>query len=535
MAARGLSRAGSWTFIDKLGAGGGGDVYLGKRIGLRGQEEKAAIKVVRYTQKDAAKAQFLIHEHELLSQLNSPYIAKTFDSGQEMVGAQQYVWIAVEQIKGDDLFEEVRKDGPLSKIEWLDLAHDLFSALDTAHSKGIIHKDIKPQNIIRNSRRAILLDFGFGSYINRKDAGDVASISLGWTAPEQMDYTVNPESYQAGVDLFQAAAVLVFAATARGPWELTPDLMSNWRLGPKERALANKRYADGVLRGTAPSFHGMDPELVAIVKPMLASEARSRGTAKAALSKVTQMMPMGAGRKTSEPAPFVDVAEKPQVEKPAAKPKQPASEVVSAKEGQPKPKPKTVNGAAPKPTAVTTPEKNFRQALFLATWFGWLGADRFYLEKFGTGILKFVTLGGYGIWWWRDAMEIARGDARDGINRALAETPTDRRKAVSSLRLKLVVAIAALFLIGVSGQASNQPDPTPGVYMPDFVGTNLYEAEKLLNKPQMVSVDVSGLQRGIETHLKTQWKICAQEPSAGQILQGDYVGFDVVLMGEDCP
>ena len=131
---------GGWRINGRLGEGGFGTVYLGEK-----GAQKAAIKVIRpeFVEEDDARAR-LATEANILSRLSDPSIGKILDS--DLSG--EYPWIATEFINGPTLDDKVKYEGPLDELAWFNLAANLFHAVMAANELGIIHKDIKPSNII---------------------------------------------------------------------------------------------------------------------------------------------------------------------------------------------------------------------------------------------------------------------------------------------------------------------------------------------------------------------------------------------------
>ena len=299
---------GPWKLLERLGKGGGGEVYSGRKTDGSGKTIRAAIKIVYFENIRDPRVESLQFEHELLKKLRSPYIPKAFDSGFETQDTDTFYWIAFEEVKGDDLRKEVEKDGVLTRNELLNLMHDVLKGLEAAHQVGIIHRDIKPENLIRNSRKTIILDFGGGSYLNKDDVGDnYKAVSIGWAAPENLDYTFNARNFPASLDLFQAAAVFVYAGTKKQPWPTPTYLRDAYKLDDTQRAFAYKKYADEVLRRQAPNFHDLPDDIVKFLKPMLHPDPNKRGTATQALHKLSFLMPEGNGRTVFSPenvAPF---------------------------------------------------------------------------------------------------------------------------------------------------------------------------------------------------------------------------------------
>ena len=90
---------------------------------------------------------------------------------------------------------------------------------------------------------------------------------------------------------------------------------------------------------------------------------------------------------------------------------------------------------------------------------GFTGADRFYLRRPGTGTLKLLTLGGFGIWWLIDLFRITKENSADGASMPLTGTDSLRRG------LRVASTVLAGTLLGVRWSASSQP-PSPGLSLP---------------------------------------------------------------------
>ncbi len=199
---------GGYTLIGRLGAGGMGVVYLASK-----GSESVALKVVRDSliEDDAQLARFK-REIETLESINHPNIARILDSG---VDGDQ-AWFAAEFANGPDLSARVKDKGPLDEDEWWTLAEGLMSALEAVHSAGVIHRDVKPSNVILTEAGPKLIDFGIAHV---SDATSVTSTGMvagspAWFSPEQI------EGFEltSATDVFSAGSVLTFAATGSSPW-----------------------------------------------------------------------------------------------------------------------------------------------------------------------------------------------------------------------------------------------------------------------------------------------------------------------------
>lgn len=214
---------GSYEILKPLGSGGMGEVYLARDTNLNRQ---VAIKVLAtdLTDKPDLLARFK-KEAGLAAVLNHPNICTIYEAGQ--VGAESY--ISMEYVEGDSLRQRIAGK-PLGLSEVLDIAIQVADALDEAHKKRIVHRDIKSANIILNSRNmAKVLDFGLAKRLldpaarsNPSDAstrssstqsGDVRG-TVAYMSPEQaLGRTIDHRS-----DIFSFGVVLYEMLTGRLPF-----------------------------------------------------------------------------------------------------------------------------------------------------------------------------------------------------------------------------------------------------------------------------------------------------------------------------
>ncbi|QHA05561.1 protein kinase [Streptomyces broussonetiae] len=203
------SRIGTHTLLARLGAGGMGQVYLGRSPGGR----LVAIKVIRdeITGHPEALARFR-REVETARAVRSAYTANLIDAS---LDAAPY-WLATEYVTGPTLAQAVTDRGPLPPQTCRGLFAALAEGLAAVHEHGVTHRDLKPQNIILSAQGPQLIDFGIARAADRTaltDAG-FAPGTPGFTAPEVlMRNQVGPPA-----DVFALGATLAHAATGRAPF-----------------------------------------------------------------------------------------------------------------------------------------------------------------------------------------------------------------------------------------------------------------------------------------------------------------------------
>ncbi len=163
---------GSYCIVEPIGAGGMGEVYRARDTRL-GRD--VAVKVLpAHLEGQSERVARLQREARLLAALNHPNIATIYDL--EEVGGRTA--LVLEYVEGPTL-EERLVAGPLPVAEALGIANQLVDALEAAHARGVVHRDLKPGNVkITPSGRVKVLDFGIATVRRPPDARDSGLLSL---------------------------------------------------------------------------------------------------------------------------------------------------------------------------------------------------------------------------------------------------------------------------------------------------------------------------------------------------------------------
>jgi serine/threonine protein kinase len=197
----------------EIGRGGAARVFLAfDRAG-----QKVALKILHPEFLESVAADRFLREIRLVSQLNHPHIARLLASGER----EWLVYIAMAFIDGASLRDVLGRDRRLSVGDTLRMACDLLGALDHAHQLGIVHRDVKPENVIISpDRGAVLLDFGIARAIVTSVSKEItrAGLTVGsssYMSPEQIngDQRIDGRS-----DLYSLGCVLFECLAGRAPF-----------------------------------------------------------------------------------------------------------------------------------------------------------------------------------------------------------------------------------------------------------------------------------------------------------------------------
>ncbi len=198
---------GSFTLLDRLGGGTFGDVY---RAHDRRLDRIVALKLLKSGRGDEdASSSDVIHEGRLLAKVHHPNVVTVH--GAERIDGRVGVWM--EYVDGRTFAEEVQASGPRPAAEVIEIGITLCGALAAVHDAGLLHRDIKAQNVMRaTDGRILLTDFGAGharddASETREGQATLAGTPL-YLAPEVLNgrpASLSSEVYSLGVLLYHLA------------------------------------------------------------------------------------------------------------------------------------------------------------------------------------------------------------------------------------------------------------------------------------------------------------------------------------------
>jgi serine/threonine-protein kinase len=202
----------------RIGRGGMGVVYLAHHLQL---ERRAALKLIA---PDLAESsgfrQRFAREARIAAALAHPNIVTVYDAG-EVDGT---LYLAMQYVEGSDLAAILAADGRLKPYRAIDVCRQVAGALDAAHAQGLIHRDVKPANVLIAGRNAFLTDFGLTKRLEGEPApithaGDVVG-TIHYVAPEQIEGS----GVTARSDIYSLGCLLYHCLTGEVPFARETDV-----------------------------------------------------------------------------------------------------------------------------------------------------------------------------------------------------------------------------------------------------------------------------------------------------------------------
>ena len=234
----------------ELGAGGMATVYLAEDLK---HHRKVAIKVLRPELAATLDPERFVREIEIAAKLSHPHILMLIDSGE----ADGFLYYVMPYVEGESLRERLDREGQLPVEEAVRLTDDIAAALSYAHERGIVHRDVKPENIMLTGNRAVMADFGIARAVEVAGGERLTGTGLAIGTPAYMspEQAMGLAKVDARSDVYALGCVVYEMVGGRGP---TPQ------------ALLAKHAAE-----TAPGLRASDPAI-----PVYVERAVERALAK---------------------------------------------------------------------------------------------------------------------------------------------------------------------------------------------------------------------------------------------------------------
>ncbi|MBL8231862.1 MAG: serine/threonine-protein kinase [Bryobacterales bacterium] len=285
-----------------VGSGGMGEVYEAEDLELGGRVALKTIRPALLTKPDTLSR--FRREVQVARQVTHPAICRVFDVGRHLQEGAELVFLTMEFLDGDTLGERLKRQGPFSPEAVLPLLQQVAAGLDALHQKGVIHRDLKPGNIMllasdSGPARAVISDFGLARAFDEDSRegpltrSDVILGTPAYMSPEQLlGKPLGPQS-----DLYSLGLILF-------------EMLTGERAFTAEGAIEH-----AVLRvkeeSTLPRINSVPTGYQSVVASCLARDPRSRPrSAGAVVASLTgsEAMPALRERSGESPAPDTESA-----------------------------------------------------------------------------------------------------------------------------------------------------------------------------------------------------------------------------------
>jgi eukaryotic-like serine/threonine-protein kinase len=219
----------------ELGHGGMATVYLARDQEL---ERPVALKILAaHLAGEPGFYERFVREARMAARLSHPNIVQVFDAGEE----DQRPFIVMEYVPGRTLAEETRQRGKLDAARVVDLALQICGGLELAHASGLVHRDIKPQNLVLREDGVVkIADFGIARAAEATKLTQIGSVlgTAAYLAPEQ----ATGEPVTAAADIYSLGVVLYELLSGRTPYEF--NSLAELVLKQREEPIAGLREVE---------------------------------------------------------------------------------------------------------------------------------------------------------------------------------------------------------------------------------------------------------------------------------------------------
>jgi len=257
-----------YSFERELGRGGMATVYLARDVR---HQRRVAIKVMHPHLATALDSGRFLREVEVAASLTHPLIVPLYDSG----NAGGVLYYIMPYVEGESLYDRLQRERRLALEDALQITYDLADALGYAHRRGVLHRDVKPENVLLAGGHALVADFGLARAIGAADYQKLTETgvivgTVYYMSPEQLR---EDRDLDQRADIYSLGCILYEMLTGRPPYT----------------GASLKEMVTRILRAPIPSVQRLQPGV-----PPAVDQAISRALAKSAAERFATMQELAA-------------------------------------------------------------------------------------------------------------------------------------------------------------------------------------------------------------------------------------------------
>jgi serine/threonine-protein kinase len=278
---------GRFALVREIGSGGMSTVFLGRDEVL---DRPVAIKVLTPDLEGSDVSTRFQREGRTAARLSHPNIVRVYDAGEDELGAHEVSYIVVEYVPGGDLKDLIDRRGPIPGAMLARIGADVADGLAHAHERGIVHRDIKPQNVLLDEYGSPkLTDFGIARALDMNQSTSTGSY-LGtalYSSPEQLQgQAVTPKS-----DVYSLGATLYHAAVGEPPFAGDPLQIASQHVAkppasPRARGAAIGERLEELILGCLAKDPAARPDAATLNMRLLQISAAASGAGTPGISGV---------------------------------------------------------------------------------------------------------------------------------------------------------------------------------------------------------------------------------------------------------
>jgi LuxR family transcriptional regulator, maltose regulon positive regulatory protein len=215
----------------ELGKGGMATVYLARELRY---DRMVALKVMRPDLASSPGTERFLHEIRITAQLRHPRIVPVFDSGRTdaFEAGGSHLWYTMPYIEGETLRQRLVRQRTIPVDEAVRITCEIATALDYAHRRGIVHRDVKPENILIEDGHAVISDFGVARALDAAAASGITATGFAVGTPAYMspEEASGSPNLDGRADVYALGCVLYEMLAGDAPFVGTPKAVIAQRL-----------------------------------------------------------------------------------------------------------------------------------------------------------------------------------------------------------------------------------------------------------------------------------------------------------------